>query len=718
MRRARLERSLLPLIGIGVLLLAGATAAWAAEAASARPKKADFLSEKEQSFIRPGLQFEILSATASTDGVVQMRFSVKDAAGAGLDFNGVQTPGAISIRAVLARIPSGQTLYRAYTTRTQTSPITGDSADQASFEQIGSPEPAGEGEYVYTFSTRLPADADRSRTHTIAAWAARDLSEFEIGQTFAAATFDFVPDGSAAPDVTLSVSDSKCNQCHGTLTAHDNRSTVAVCITCHQPQSVDPDTGNSVDMATMIHKIHMGEELPSVQAGEPYQIIGFRQSVHDYSHVVFPAGVRNCQTCHVEDRSAVPAPLREDRTPRRSRSAARAESIALSPAATVDQAGTPDVNRHLMFPSRRACGACHDDVNFATGENHAGGLVQPSDSQCSRCHIPQGELEFDVSVLGAHTVPETSAELPGTVFEIQNVTNTAPGQKPTVQFSIRNRAGDPVHPSDMGRLALVLTATDGGDYSQFWSENATVADGSGGTYFYTFQNAAIPDDASGTFAVGIEGYQNVTLLPGTVQERSVRDAGQNKVFSFSVSGGAASPRRNVVSTANCNSCHLNLSLHGGNRNQVEQCVLCHNPNTTDVARRPADAGAAESVNFKDMIHRIHAGGAQIRDLTIYGFGGTPHNYNEVEYPQSLANCSACHLGGTEQLPLAGDLLPTTDPRGLFNPAPPATASCTSCHTRLSAAAHAELNISPTYGEACDVCHGAGAEFAVDKSHAQ
>ena len=72
---------------------------------------------------------------------------------------------------------------------------------------------------------------------------------------------------------------------------------------CHNPggngiQTVDPDTGNSIDFEVMIHKIHMGSSLPSVIAGTPYQIIGFQQSVNDFSSVVFPADTRNCRMCH------------------------------------------------------------------------------------------------------------------------------------------------------------------------------------------------------------------------------------------------------------------------------------------------------------------------------------------------------------------------------------------------------------------------------------
>jgi len=714
----RLNRTIAVRSLLAALLMASyPVATQAADEATAPPKsKADFLPEKDQLFIRPGLGMEIQRAWIDAGNVVKFEFTLTDSKGAPLDRAGVLTPGAVAVRPVLAHIPAGQELYTAYTVRTATSPSNGAMATQADRDRTGTFEELAMGRYVYTFGTTLPGDFNPAETHVVAAWANRNLEEYELGEEGSTAVFHWVPDGSPVTNARNVVQDQKCNACHGNLAAHDNRMEVALCVTCHQPQSADPDTGNTVDFTVMVHKIHRGADLPSVQAGEPYQIIGFRGSVHDYSEVVFPGDVRACEMCHTQDLDAVGAAISQETAavaPLRGRSARKAARTASLTAEAPAQ--TLAANQHLLRPSRRACGSCHDQVNFATGENHAG-LPQISDNQCGRCHAPQGELEFDLSILGSHTIPRFSKELEGVNFEVMNVSDTSPGQSPTVTFNITNDAGAAIAPSAMGRLALVLAGGNGVDFDEFYSENATGAEG-GGPFTYTF-NATLPEDATGRWAIGVEGYQNATLLPGTEQERTLRAAGENDVLYFDINGGPTAARRMVVSQQKCNSCHLSLSLHGDNRNNIEQCVLCHNPATTDVNRRPDDAGAPEGVNFKDMIHKIHTGEDLTNDLTIYGFGGRPHNYNEVVFPNDRANCSSCHIDGTEQLPLPAGVLASVAPRDLINPAPPATAACLSCHTRIPAAAHADLNTSPSFGESCDVCHGDGAEFSVERVHAR
>ena len=89
----------------------------------------------------------------------------------------------------------------------------------------------------------------------------------------------------------------------------------------------------------------------------------------------------------------------------------------------------------MSNPTRAACGACHDDVNFATGKNHVD-LPQLSDKDCTQCHLAKSDKEFDASVKGAHTVATRSQQLEGVDFTIMAVDNAKPGQKPSVTFMI------------------------------------------------------------------------------------------------------------------------------------------------------------------------------------------------------------------------------------------------------------------------------------------
>jgi len=643
--------------------------------------RAYYAEAKLVNFVRPGLVIKILAASIDRDGTIKARFKLTDPRGLPLDMAGVETPGNISVRLVAAYIPKGQTQYVAYTTRVQTSPITGASATQANYDSGGTFTKVGDGEYLYTFRTKAPPGFDPSATHAIGAWAGRDLAEFDLSsiKNYDDDVYVWVPDGSKAPVPRDVIKTATCNKCHDPLSAHDNRRSMELCVLCHTPQTVDPDTGNTLDMPVLVHKIHMGRELPSVRAGKPYRIIGYQQAVHDYSTVAFPANTRNCTFCHEQNSGAT-------------------------------QAGA------YLKPNRAACGACHDNVNFATGENHAD-LPQVSDNQCSTCHVPEGELEFDVSIHGAHTIPRFSRDLPGVVFEILRVADGAAGKRPTVTFSLKERSGKPIPISEMTRVALVLAGPTS-DYSGYVSEDGLRASCAGdGTCTYTF-NYMIPADAKGTYAIGIEGYRNLTLLAGTRKQMTVRDAGANKVVYFSVDGSKVEPRRQVVSLAKCNNCHFSLSLHGDNRNRVEQCVLCHNPTMTDRGARPADKMPAQTIDLRHMVHRIHLGEENQYEYTVYGRGAVAYDFTEVRYPADLRSCDRCHVNNSERLPLRGNLLNVSSPRTLLDPMGPATAACLGCHTSVAAAAHALTNTSDKLGEACAACHGANSEYSVERVHAR
>ncbi len=671
----RLAAASISVVGAAALLSSSDTPAFT------QKHKAYYADANLINFVRPGLVVKILSASIDPDGTIKTRFKLTDPKGLPLDMDGITTPGAVSVRIMAAYIPKGQSQYVAYTTRVQTSPITNASATQASFDSGGAFSKVADGEYVYTFRTKAPAGFDRTATHSVGLWAARNLSEFDLDSiiNYDDDVYTWVPDGSPVTVKRDVIKTATCNKCHDPLSAHDNRRSVELCVLCHTPQSVDPDTGNTVDFPVMIHKIHMGEELPSVRAGKPYRIIGYEQAVHDYSSVAFPADTRNCTFCHEQNTGAAQA-------------------------------------NAFLKPNRAACGACHDNVNFATGEHHAN-LPQVSDNQCGTCHVPQGELEFDVSIFGAHTIPRFSRDLPGVVFEILKVSDGSAGKRPTVTFSVKERSGKPIPINEMTRLALVL-AGPASDYSGYVSEDglrATCA--ADGTCTYTFAYT-LPADAKGTYTIGIEGYRNLTLLAGTQKQITVRDAAVNKVVHFSVDGSKVEPRRQVVSLAKCNNCHFSLSLHGDNRNQIEQCVLCHNPATTDRAVRPAAQMPAQTIDLRHMVHRIHTGEENQYEYTVYGRGSVAHDFTEVRYPGDRRSCDRCHVNGSENLPLKPNLLNVTSPRTLLDPMGPATAACLGCHTSVAAAAHALSNTTDKLGEACAACHGAGSEFSVQRVHAR
>lgn len=654
-----------------------------------RRDKAFYMDEQQAAFVRPGLVIDITSAEIANDGTIQVNFKLTDPRGLPLDRAGVITPGTVNVSFIAATVPNGQDKYQAYTTRVQTSPITGQSATQAAGENNGTFAQVGEGEYTYTFGARAPANVDRSASHRIGAYGSRNLSEFDLGTQYDDDTFDFVPSGGEVTAVRDVIRTETCNTCHHALAFHGgSRRSMPLCVTCHSPSTFgktsadsnfDPDTGESIDMTIMTHRIHMGADLPSVQAGEKYQIIGNRQSVHDYSGVHFSAiGPNNCTACHGQDSAA-------------------------------------QKDAWLSNPSRAACGSCHDNVNFATGEGHVN-LPQISDSQCSNCHQPEGELEFDASIRGAHQIPRLSSSLPGTTFKILNVTDGTAGNRPTVTFSITDKDGTAIPANNMDTLRLYLGGPTT-DYASYFQEDVRQAQcDSQGVCNWTFQRP-IPEDAKGTYSVFIEGYRNVRLLEGTQAEITQRDAGKNAVAHFAVDGTNAQPRKQVVAIEKCNACHGELAFHGDQRNQIEACVVCHNPNETDRARRPADMMPAQSVDFKTMIHRIHNGNELEHEYTVYGFGNVPHDFTTFGFPGNRANCDACHVNNSQQLPLRSGMLPVQDPRQVLPTVMPETAACTACHSSTYAKSHALANTTEI-GESCAACHGPNSQFSVDRVHAQ
>jgi hypothetical protein len=153
-----------------------------------------YLSDEQKDYIRPGLTTEIVSIEIPADRKPVVEVTFTDDMDLPLDRAGRLTPGVISASFVLAWWDNDLRQYTSYTTRTQTSPITGVSAIQAAADSQGSWEDLEIGRARYTFRTALPDGFDGSKTHTVYAYTRRNDRDGRQGY-FSDPTHDFRPDG-------------------------------------------------------------------------------------------------------------------------------------------------------------------------------------------------------------------------------------------------------------------------------------------------------------------------------------------------------------------------------------------------------------------------------------------------------------------------------------------------------------------------------------------
>jgi len=693
-------------------------------------EKAFYADAQTVEFVRPGLTITVTGASIAANGTITVNYTLTDPNGLPLDAAGITTPGAISLSYIAAVLPKGQEDYTAYTTRAAAATVSNPAlptTNQPGADSGGVATATATG-YQYVFKTTAPSGFDATATHTIGIYGSRSLTAYNLGTNYASTTYNFVPNGSKVTNVHDIIETASCNACHDQLSAHGgSRRGMPMCVLCHTPQNVDPNTGDTMDAKVFFHKIHMGANLPSVVAGGQYIPSVTSHGSPNYSTVEFPtdAGLtdpRRCTVCHSQT------------------------------------TGAAQETAYLTNPSRAACGSCHDNVNFASGANHAGG-IQNDDAQCTNCHVPKGEMDFDASIMGAHVVPAESTLLSGLNVKITGVTGGTAGKTPTLAFTLLNTAGAAVPLSALGSISATMTGpttdygstnfgstvTTPGYVTESMATAATCT--SAGACLYTFTHA-IPANAGGTFAIGIEARRTETvpeLVSGATVQTAIEYGAANPVTYFSVDGSPVTPRRTVVQEANCNGCHVNLSIHGTLRNNVEYCVFCHNPNGTDAPTRGSATVAAQKslppqgINFAMMVHKVHYGvnmNGTGRNYTIVGFGGSVNDFTNPSdtassvmavlfpalspggTPLETQNCSLCHVNSSEQNDLSlTALLPVTDAQGPINPVQPITSACTGCHVDIQTASHA-LSNTTSLGEACNVCHGTGGAYAVDQVHAQ
>ncbi len=623
---------------VAIVGLVAASLTSAPRRAYSPQEKAFYAERATVEYVNPGLKITVNSAAIAANGAITVTYTLTDPNGIPLDAAGVNTPGAISLSYIAAVLPKNQEDYTAYTTRAATGTVIATTnqpgADSGGVSTAGTTA----GQYTYTFHTTAPTGFDATATHTIGIYGSRTLTVYNLGTNYASTTYNFVPNGAKVTNVHDIIETASCNACHDQLSAHGgSRRGMPMCVLCHQPQNVDPNTGDTMDAKVFFHKIHMGASLPSVVAGAPYIPAVNSHGSFNYSTVVFPADPgdpRRCTMCHSQSTGAAQA------------------------------------TAYLMNPSRAACGACHDNVNFATGLNHEGG-IQNDDTECANCHIPKGEMDFDASITGAHVAPTASSLLSGLTVAITGVTNGTAGKAPTVTFTVADKNKNPIVLSKLSSISFTMAGptTDYGSTifgtntstPGYVTESASAATCSAsGTCTYQFTNI-VPAKASGTYAIGVEARRSETvpeLINGTTVQTAIQYGAPNVVSYFSVDGSTLAPRRTVVALANCNGCHASLQLHGALRNNTEYCVMCHNPSNTDFTVRPTATVVAQQslpnqgIDLNKLVHRIHFGPNAAADgakypYVVVGHGGAVSDFSQTLFPPlsptgsagDTANCS-------------------------------------------------------------------------------
>jgi OmcA/MtrC family decaheme c-type cytochrome len=382
-----------------------------------------------------------------------------------------------------------------------------------------------DGSWLYTFAAPLPAqylaplndssdpqasEGELTGQDLLDGTATAGLAlcwDYEIaGRSFrdaGNATFDLRLGASAVLAPRALVSQETCDRCHISLRYHEGRfREVGLCLLCHTSGAEDANDpaiaggtpGVSIDFRVLMHKLHNGRHLPSVlgvtsiddgtrdytAAPVPLQYARPDGTLADFSHVGYPVWPnRTLPTLRDFGWSSLPPEAR-----------AAEDTIRTGVADCLSCHGDPDGAGPLpapaqglvaySAPSRRACGACHDDIRWEfpyvsnqTGTDPPGMPAQLDDSLCKTCHVPDNPDgdSGNLTVPGGHLhplfdpflyPPFLDSSLNAALVSVSEAgTNNGdghidPGEKLQISFSFQTDAGVDIPASSLTAIEAVV----------------------------------------------------------------------------------------------------------------------------------------------------------------------------------------------------------------------------------------------------------------------
>ncbi|MBE0613688.1 MAG: OmcA/MtrC family decaheme c-type cytochrome [Burkholderiales bacterium] len=556
-------------------------------------------------------------------------------------------------------------------------------AQRPNVEREGTLVDNGNGTYTYTFIT----DITKVKDDLAAATGAADLGDLTYDPTLTHrltiqlsggdfanpvnAIYDFIPatgQAVAATDTQRQVvSIDSCNQCHEKLAFHGSaRIDTQYCVVCHTDQrkfgrdvvkstslafpalketatvssttgitsySYSPstyvgDTETMGNFTTLIHKIHNGAELK--KTGYNYANVAFNNK----GFSMLGGGQKMCSVCHDSTKAA-------------------------------------QADNYGAVPSRLACGACHDGINFADGSGttiggkttgHVG-KSQSSDAVCALCHAAADIKVYHQTENKTEHNPTVATGLANFTYEIKSAAvNSSNVLSVVFKISKDGTALTALPPTGFtGSPSFILAWAEAQDGIAAPADFNNPSNGKGEASTLTIANTTIsgPDSsgyltatakAAGSFPTGAK--MRTVALQGYYTQTSPSAARHTVSAVKTVTGDTA--RRQVFDSAKCANCHEFFEGHGGNRvfskdtpaTETSVCVMCHVPakatsgrgisdtalntyaaagnfSTADLKKLgewglsttfPVTVGSNWALklpvtanNMKDMIHGIHAG---------------------------------------------------------------------------------------------------------------
>ncbi|MBI2918255.1 MAG: cytochrome c3 family protein [Chloroflexi bacterium] len=468
-----------------------------------------------------------------------------------------------------------------------------------------------------------------------------------------------------------------------------DQNAVRNCKTCHNNDGYSATLaadGKTRDVPSPIvkkvHGVHMGEGLKNPLNTDPKTGV-FKL----YTEVVFPADVRNCTRCHVDD-------------------------------------------RWNTKPSRLACGTCHDDTWFGAEAAKPVGLVMheggemKDDSECTLCHKPDSGL---APIVKAHKVEPVAADtaVAITLSPPANGKFYVAGEKPTVSIGYKDAAGAAVAPATMSEATWnsVRLQVSGPRENTKPVLTTAAAKAAAGTYTgsYAYNDLRVRTDPANEdpkatrTATGITyqlddvvGLEAGTYTVFAVARKGTTGSSAIALVNFQV--GTATEEKQVAT--GCAACHGETNMHGSYPIALapDLCKNCHDyqrqiANRSGWGQNNNGFGAAPIAR---RVHGLHFGKYLDKPLEVYP-RPTTFDASKIIFPQDVRNCSKCH---------------TADTTGTWK-TEPSRLACLACHDKNAAIGHASLQTidatpeEPYSGdevETCAVCHGAGREFSPDKVH--